>query len=71
LDNHPLQSLIVLLIEDDSETLQSFQEALQEAGAVIHKAMSAEDALNMLNNGIRPNRILGQTHQCQLSVGAT
>ena len=47
----PLQGVRVLIVDDDSDTLEMLSEALEASGAEVSAARSADEALVVLNNG--------------------
>ncbi len=53
---HPCER--VLVIEDDRDLLASIEEVLKDQGVDVAVAASAEEVLDVLRRGFRPNAIL-------------
>ncbi len=54
----PLAERVVLLVEDLADSLNLMAQVLELAGAEVHEALSAEDALAQLDEGLRPDLIV-------------
>lgn len=52
----------VLLIDDSATVLMSMETILNKAGYQIAKASSAEEALDKLNKGLKPNLMITDIH---------
>ncbi len=54
----PLDGRVVLVIEDVPDSLALMAQVLRMAGAIVHEAVDARDALGQLDDGLRPELIV-------------
>jgi CheY-like chemotaxis protein len=54
----PLANRVVLLVEDLADSLTLMAQVLELAGAEVHEALNAEDALALLDEGLSPDLIV-------------
>lgn len=54
----PLAKRVVLVVEDLADSLTLMAQVLELAGAEVHQALSAEDALALIDEGLHPDLVV-------------